>query len=372
MMSIQLKDGGAGSAKAPPLVAVREARKAARRAGLHYVTDEAAGITRHRTGSVMTYRGPRGQVIRNPDTLARIRRFAIPPAWTGVWICRDPRGHLQATGRDARGRKQYRYHDDWRATRDEGKFARMIAFGGALPRIRRQVARDLRREGREKVLATVVRLLETTLIRVGNEEYRRTNHSVGLSTMRDRHVSIRGDVLHFDFRGKGGKHHEIDLRDRRLAKIVRSLQELPGQELFQYIDADGRRQKITSTDINAYLHAIGGAEFSAKDFRTWAATVLAAVALNETGKCEAKQARHNLLTAIAQVAQRLGNTPAICRRSYIHPTVMECYLNGQTTVALGARTGARLRRGMYGLSEEERAVLALLKAQAKAPVRFAR
>lgn len=339
----------------------RRAKIAARKAGLHYVSDLSPGITRERARSEMIYRTPGGKVIKDAATLKRVHRLAIPPAWTDVWICRDPQGHLQATGRDARGRKQYRYHGEWRATRDENKFARMLAFGRALPRIRRQVARDLSRTGREKVLATVVRLLETTLIRVGNEEYRRTNHSFGLSTMRARHVSVRGDVLHFDFRGKGGKHHEIDLEDRRLARVVRRLQALPGQELFQYLDADGRRHKITPTDINAYLHEIAGAEFSAKDFRTWAGTVLAAVALQEAGPCAGKQVQGNVAAAIARVAQRLGNTPAICRRSYIHPVVIEHYQKAQLTIALRGRAAARLRRSAYALRSEERAVLALLR-----------
>ncbi len=311
----------------------------------------------------MIYRGSNGRRVTASTALARIRRLAIPPAWTEVWISRDPAGHLQATGRDARGRKQYRYHPDWRTTRDDAKFNRTIAFGRALPRIRRCVARDLRRKGlgREKVLAAMVRLLETTLIRVGNEEYLRANHSVGLSTMWNRNVIVRGDVLHFTFRGKGGRPHEIDLEDHRLAQIVRRIQELPGQVLFQYVDARERRQKITSTDVNAYLHTVAGAEFSAKDFRTWAGTVLAAVALHKLGKRDRPaHTRRHVVAAIEEVARRLRNTPAICRRCYIHPAVMEGYFDGQ---AIELKAGRASRSNSTALTGEEKAVLAFLRGR---------
>jgi DNA topoisomerase-1 len=346
-----------------------EAKTAAAEAGLRYVTDQSPGITRRRVGDDFVYNDSGGRRIKDFEALARIRSLAIPPAWQDVWICSQARGHLQATGRDARGRKQHRYHPKWRETRDSVKFNRTIAFGRALPRIRRRVARDLRRPGlgREKVLAAMVRLLETTHIRIGNEEYLKQNHSVGLSTMRDRHVSIRGGVIHFNFRGKSGKQHEIDLEDARLARIVRRTQELPGQELFQYLDEHGVNQKVSSTDVNAYLREIAGAEFSAKDFRTWAGTVLAALALRELEKASTqKQVKRNLVVAIENVARRLGNTPAICRKCYIHPAIMESYLDGKTIEVLKAQAAAELRAPQSGLSVEEKAVLAFLQTHLRA------
>lgn len=350
----------------PPPAISAEARAAADDADLIYVTDHAPGITRRRVGKGFVFLDAKGRRVADDDTLARIRSLAIPPAWREVWICPQARGHLQATGRDARGRKQHRYHPRWRETRDRAKFSRTIAFGRALPRIRRRVARDLRRPGlgREKVLATMVRLLETTLIRVGNEEYLKQNGSVGLSTMRDRHVSVRRGVIRFNFRGKSGKRHEINLADPRLAKIVRRTQELPGQELFQYLDDAETPQSISSTDVNAYLREIAGAEFSAKDFRTWAGTVIAALALRE---CEAfttkKEAKRNLVGAIESVARRLGNTPAICRKCYIHPAIMDSYLDGKTIEVIRARAATALHTARSGLSSEEKAVLALLRAR---------
>lgn len=296
--------------------------------------------------------------------LGRIKRLAIPPAWTDVWICPLENGHIQATGRDDRGRKQYRYHADWSAVRDGAKYERMIAFGKALPKIRRQVRRDLSRRqlDRRKVLAAMVRLLETTLVRIGNEEYAKQNHSFGLSTMRDRHVKIGRGTLHFEFRGKGGKNHEIDLHDPRLASIVRQAQDLPGQDLFQYLDENGDAQKIGSTDVNEYLREIAGEEFSAKDFRTWAGTVLAAVMLRAFEKFETKtQAKKNLVRAIEGVASRLGNTPAICRKCYIHPVVMESYLAGQTVEQIEAKAKEALTGGLTKLNAEEKAVLAFLQ-----------
>ncbi len=359
----------ATSRVSPPAV-VAEAQAVADEAGLRYVTDQSPGIRRYPSaGGGFVYRDVGGRLVKNDETLARIRSLAIPPAWVGVWICPNARGHLQATGRDARGRKQHRYHPKWRETRDSVKFNRTIAFGRALPRIRRRVARDLRRPGlgREKVLAAMVRLLETTLIRIGNEEYLKQNHSVGLSTMRDRHVSIRGGVIHFNFRGKGGKRHEIDLEDPRLARIVRRTQELPGQELFQYLDENDEQHKVSSTDLNAYLRDIAGAEFSAKDFRTWSATVLAALALRELAPSKSvKQARRNLVSAIENVARRLGNTPAICRKCYIHPAVMDSYLDGKTIQVMKARAAADLHAPHSGLSVEEKAVLAFLQSRLRA------
>jgi len=280
----------------------------------------------------MSYRHADGRPVRDAGTLARIRGLAIPPAWTQVWICPLAEGHLQASGRDARGRKQYRYHPNWSVMRDGAKFERTIAFGRALPRIRQQVARDLARPrlDRRKVLAAVVRLLETTMIRIGNEEYVRENQSFGLSTMEDRHVEVTAGTLRFQFVGKSGKAHDIALHDPRLARVVRRAQELPGQELFQYLDARGRTRPVDSGMINAYLRAVAGAEFSAKDFRTWAGTVLAATALGDAAPCKsATQAKRTLAEAIAAVARLLGNTPAVCRKSYIHPVIVESYLQGQ-------------------------------------------
>ena len=337
-------------------------------AGLRYVSDRSPGITREKKGKGVNYRQADGRLVRDRDTLARIRSLAIPPAWTDVWICPLANGHIQAIGRDVRGRKQYRYHPDWSAIRDGAKFERTIAFGKALPQIRRRVARDLARRGldRRKVLAAVMRLLETTLVRIGNEEYARQNRSFGLSTMRDRHVKIGRGILHFEFRGKSGREHEINLRDPRLAKIVRQTQELPGQDLFQYLGDDGQPQKVTSTDVNDYLREIAGEEFSAKDFRTWAGTVLAAVALRELGRFESKtQAKRNLVQAIERVASRLGNTPAICRKCYIHPVVMNRYLEGETLEQIGAKAEQELSRHPTNLSHDERRVLSFLKRHLK-------
>jgi DNA topoisomerase-1 len=310
---------------------------AAQDAGLRYVSDETPGIRRRRTGKGFSYIGPNGKPIRDPEQLARIKGLGVPPAYTDVWICPRPDGHIQATGRDARGRKQYRYHPRWREVRDAAKYDRMLAFGQALPAIRARVERNLSLPGlpRKKVLATVVRLLETTLIRVGNQEYARRNHSFGLTTMRDRHVKVAGSKLRFRFHGKSGKPHTIDLSDRRLARVVRSCQELPGQELFQYLDEDGARQTIGSADVNDYLREITGQDFTAKDFRTWAGTLLAAQALNEFQAFDSPaQARKNITRAIKIVAQRLGNTPSICRKCYIHPQLLDAYMSGSLSAML--------------------------------------
>lgn len=310
------------------------------------------------------YVGVDGRPVRDLAAVRRIKALAIPPAWTDVWICPIPNGHLQATGRDARGRKQYRYHPRWREVRDETKYGRMIAFGEALPRIRARVGRDLGLPGipREKVLATVVRLLETTGIRVGNEEYARENHSFGLTTMRDRHVEVAGPTLRFQFRGKGGKAQSIDLNDQRLAKIVKRCQDLPGYELFQYLDENGRRQTIDSADVNAYLRQITGQDFTAKDFRTWAGTVLATLALQEFAEFASQaQAKKNVVQAIKTVAERLGNTPTICRKCYVHPAVLDAYLDGSMLRTLERRAEREMRESLSGLRAEEAAVLALLQ-----------
>src|SRR5436309_9404807 len=301
----------------------------AEEAGLRYVVDEQPGYTRKRKGDDFEYFDTEGKRIRDETRLLRLKRLAIPPAYTDVWICPSPNGHLQATGRDARGRKQYRYHERWREVRDENKYDRMVVFGKALPKIRRRVDRDLKRRGlpREKVLATVVQLLERTFIRIGNEEYAKENKSSGLTTMRNHHVDATATKLKFSFRGKSGKQHEVDVTDRRLAKIIRQLQDLPGQEVFQYLNDRDERRKVTSGDVNEYLREITGEDFTAKDFRTWAGTVLAAMALNaqEAFKTK-KQARSNVRTAIAAVAEILGNTVASCRKCYVHPAVLEAYL----------------------------------------------
>jgi DNA topoisomerase I len=349
--------------KIPPRAAP-EAVQAAKSAGLRYVTDASPGITRQKAGAGFTFRAPDGKRVTDLDTLRRIKRLVIPPAWTDVWICPIPAGHIQATGRDARGRKQYRYHPDWQSTRDETKYERVIAFGQALPGIRRRVAQDLKRPGlpREKVLAAVVRLLETTLIRIGNEEYAKNNHSFGLSTMRDKHVSVSRGNLHFEFRGKAGKRHEIDLHDPRLADIVRQAQDLPGQDLFQYLDEDGEPQKITSEDVNAYLREIAGNDFSAKDFRTWAGTVLAAVALRQFEQFDNKtQAKKNIVRAIETVSERLGNTPAVCKKCYIHPVILNSYLDGTTVETLKKESEKQLRSQLAKLRPEEAAVLAFIQ-----------
>jgi DNA topoisomerase I len=338
--------------------------EAACAASLHYVLDAMPGIRRKRAGKGFSYAGPDGNPIHHPSELKRIRALAIPPAWTDVWICPHPNGHIQATGRDAKGRKQYRYHPRWREVRDENKYGRMLAFGRVLPRIRRRVRRDLSLPGlpRQKVLAAVVRLLETTLIRVGNEEYARSNRSFGLTTMRDRHVNINGSKISFQFNGKSRKVHSIDLNDKRLARVVKRSRDLPGYPLFQYLDEDGNRQSIDSADVNEYLRSISGEEFTAKDFRTWAGTVLAAYALHELEAFDSDaQAKKNVVRAIENVAERLGNTAAICRKCYVHPEIIDAYLDGSLVETLKARAERELASSLRGLRAEEAAVLALLQ-----------
>ena len=335
----------------------------ARAAGLRYSSDDRPGITRRKRGDSFAYRDPQGRPITDERTIKRINALRIPPAYSDVWIATDPRGHLQATGRDARGRKQYRYHPRWREVRDETKFERMIDFGNALPALRERTRHDLARHGlpREKVLATVVQLLEKTLIRVGNEEYARENRSYGLTTLRNKHVKATDTNLRFAFRGKSGIEHQITLRDRRLARIVKQLRDLPGQELFQYVDDDGRRQSLDSADVNAYLHEITGQDFTAKDFRTWAGTVLCAMTLREFDVCSSEtEAKKNVVAAVKRVSERLGNTPAVCRKSYIHPAILEGYLDGSMLHTLHDLADETLSAESGGLEEAEEALLALL------------
>jgi DNA topoisomerase-1 len=331
----------------------------AKAAGLRYVGDGRRGIRRVKAGAGFRYVHPGGRVVNDEPTLARIKRLAIPPAWTDVWISADSRAHLQATGRDARGRKQYRYHARWREVRHQTKYDRLVPFARALPSLRRRVAADLRdtQLSKDKVLAAVVQLLERTFIRVGNPEYARTNKSFGLTTLKDGHVRIRGAELRFEFRGKSGIKQAVAFSDARLAKIVKRCQELPGQELFQYVDEDGRRRAITSADVNRYLREATGGEFTAKDFRTWAGTLLAALALRgEEPQSSAKKSKSVIVRAVERVASHLGNTPTVCRTCYIHPYVLESYADG----TLPARLAASKRR-VRGLSPDESAVLALLE-----------
>jgi DNA topoisomerase I len=340
----------------------------AKAAGLRYVTDAGPGFTRRPRGKSFTYLGLDGKPIRDPDDLSRIKALVIPPAWSDVWICPRADGHLQATGRDARGRKQYRYHPQWRAVRDESKYDRMMVFAAALPTIRKRTDADLSRPGlpREKVLASVVRLLETTLIRVGNEEYARSNKSFGLTTMRDRHVHVGKKEVRFEFRGKSGIKHEIDLSDPRLARIVGKCRDLPGQRLFQYLDEEGVPQSIDSADVNEYLREVAGREFTAKDFRTWAGTVLASLALQEFEEFDSKaQAKKNIVRAIEHVAERLGNTPSVCRKCYVHPEVIESYLDGSMLQTLRQRAEAEMSDSLNDLRPEEAAVVALLQQRLK-------
>jgi DNA topoisomerase-1 len=356
--------------------------QSARTARLRYVADGRPGITR-RMGRLGFEYYQRGRRIRNSGTLKRIAKLAIPPAWTEVWICPDPRGHVQATGRDARGRKQYRYHADWRATRDETKYGRMLEFAAALPKIRARTAADLEQSGitRDKVLATVVQLLERSAIRIGNEEYVRANGSFGLTTLKDKHVDVRGSTLRFEFRGKSGKRHSVRLDDRRLARIVKQCRDLPGQELFQYVDG-GHRRKVGSGDVNEYLKAITGEAFTAKDFRTWSGTVLACAAFREicaahrpagresgrsrsaNGRASKSAANKHVLQAIDAVAGVLGNTRAVCRKSYIHPAIVDAFVDGTLPTICQRYWAARGRRA-GGLSADEAAVVAVLRGAAQ-------
>ena len=348
-------------AAAPPGT---DGQAAARSAGLRYVNDSMAGIRREPAQDGFRYLDPSGHEVEDETTLARIKALVIPPAWTEVWICKQANGHLQATGRDARGRKQYRYHARWRALRDDVKYERMISFGRALPLVRRRVDEDLKLPGlpREKVLATIVYLLEATMMRIGNEEYARTNQSFGLTTLRGRHVRIDGSEVQFRFRGKSGVNHAVTVADKRLARIISRIRELPGQELFHYIGDDGATHNIDSADVNDYLREITGEDYTAKDFRTWAGTVLAALALQEFEKFDSEtQARKNIVRAIEMVAEKLGNTPSICRKCYVHPAVIEAYLDGTVLEALRERTRQELVEDLHALQPEEAAVVAMLQ-----------
>jgi len=340
--------------------------ESARAAGLRYVTDDEPGIRRKKRGKGFTYVDPQGRTVKDEKTLERIRKLAIPPAWTDVWICSRPNGHLQATGRDARGRKQYRYHAEWREVRDETKFGRMIAFGEALPKLHERLEQDMSQRGlgREKVLATVVKLLETTLIRVGNKEYVKQNNSFGLTTLRDRHVDVDGSTLRFELRGKSGKEHSVEVQDRRLARIVKQCRDLPGQKLFQYLDENKERQSVSSEDVNAYLRETTGEDFTAKDFRTWGGTVLALSALLEVGACESeREASKAVVEAVKRVAGQLGNRPAICRKYYVHPVVIQSFLEGTLRDTLEEAVEGEEDDGSNGLRRLEAQVLRLLKGR---------
>ncbi|MBE7209553.1 MAG: DNA topoisomerase IB [Gluconacetobacter diazotrophicus] len=339
-------------------------REAARAARLHYVDPGKPGFTRRKTGTGFAYADADGRKVSDTGVIERLRKLAIPPAYTDVWICPDPRGHLQAVGRDTRGRKQYRYHADWRAVRDEAKYGKMALFADKLPALRRQVAKDLALPGlpRAKVLATAVALLEKTMMRVGNDEYAKTNKSYGITTLKNRHATVKGATLVLDFRAKHGVQQHVEVKDRRLAGIIRKLQDLTGQELFQYVGEDGERHDVSSGDVNEYLREVTGEEITAKDFRTWAATNLAALALQEFERFDSEAvAKKTMLRVIETVAKTLGNTPAICRKCYIHPRIFEGYLDGTLADALKGRAEAVLEEGDgLGLSAEEVAVVAFL------------
>jgi DNA topoisomerase-1 len=330
------------------------------------VSDARPGIRRKRAGSGFTYIRPDGSRLAEANALKRIKSLAIPPAWTDVWICPVSDGHIQATGRDAKGRKQYRYHPRFREVRESTKYEHVVAFAEALPGIRKTVKEHMALHGlpREKVLATVVHLLETTLIRVGNDEYADQNNSYGLTTLKNRHVAVDGSEVRFRFSGKSGKHWSLHLRDRRVAKIIKACQELPGQELLQYLDEAGHCQDVTSTDVNNYLKEITGRDITAKDFRTWAGTVLAAMALSELESFDnAAQAKRHLRAAIESVASKLGNTPTICRKCYVHPEVLSSYLDGKLVLQVRSRAEKELRADLQRLKPEEAAVLALLRGR---------
>ncbi|WP_427912890.1 DNA topoisomerase IB [Ramlibacter sp. MMS24-I3-19] len=338
---------------------------AARSAGLRYVSDEQPGISRVKAGEGFSYRKSNGSTVTDERTLERIRKLAIPPAWTDVWICNAADGHLQATGRDVKGRKQYRYHPRFREVREETKYEHMMAFARALPAIRKAIGEHMALRGlpREKVLATVVHLLESTLIRVGNDDYAKENKSYGLTTLRNQHVAVDGTQLRFNFKGKSGKTWRLQIKDRRVAKVVRACQELPGQRLFQYTDDDGELREVTSSDVNAYLREITGREITAKDFRTWAGTVMAALALQEVEAAETQAAaKKNVRAAIERVAGRLGNTPAICRKCYVHPEVLQAYAEGQLLLQIEQKVEGELDKAT-SLRPEEAAVLTLLQGR---------
>lgn len=351
----------------PKDAVIPDPRDAAMEAGLIYVNDDLPGITRRRSGKGFSYRGPDGRTITDASERKRLAALGIAPAYEDVWICPDPRGHIQATGRDAKGRKQYRYHPDFRALRDSAKYDHMLEFAHALPQIRERVDADMSRRGlpAQKVLATVVHLLENTMIRVGNADYARQNKSHGLTTLQDRHVRVEGNQVRFRFKGKSGKEWNLGLRDRRVARIVRAAQDIPGQHLFQYLDDDGNRQKVTSTEVNDYLRDISGQNVTAKDFRTWTGTVLAALALMDYERFDSvAAAKRNVRDAIETVAARLGNTPTICRKCYVHPLVIDAYLADELKLDLHDEIEDNLQQP--GLRPEERQVLEFLKKRLKA------
>ncbi len=355
---------GKEKTKIAELEVATDPKEAAEEAGLRYVSDEQPGYTRKRSGDGFVYFDVEGKPIRDEQRVLRINRLAIPPAYRDVWICPSPNGHLQATGRDDRGRKQYRYHERWREVRDENKYEKMLVFGETLGKIRRRVKKDMTLRGlpRNKVLATVVHLLETTFIRVGNEEYARENKSFGLTTMRNRHVDVKGSTVSFNFRGKSGVIHEREVEDPRVAKVIRKLTDLPGQELFQYVDDEGEAHNVSSQDVNEYMREISGEEFTAKDFRTWAGTVMAAIALNEVGAFENKtQAKKNVRDAVHAVAKVLGNTPTVCRKCYVHPIVLGTYLSGAAIEGLKKRAEETLAESLDDLSSAEATVLDFLR-----------
>jgi DNA topoisomerase-1 len=337
---------------------------AAKAAGLRYVSDEQPGIRRQRRGKGFSYIDPAGQIIDDPAERERIEALVIPPAWSDVWICALPNGHLQATGRDGKGRKQYRYHAQWSEHRGQTKYHHLIPFGESLPRIRERVEEDLALRGlpRQKVLATAVRLLETTCVRIGNKEYARANHSFGLTTLRDRHVNVSGSTIHFHFRGKSGQEQRIALQDRRLAGIVKRCRDIPGYELFQYLDEEGQRQAIDSGDVNEYLREVTGTEFSAKEFRTWGGTLLAAMALYEAGPAQSEsEAKKNIVEAVKEAAACLGNRPATCRNYYIHPAVLDAYTAGTLFEQVQRALVRAADTPTSGLYPEETALLAILR-----------
>ena len=338
--------------------------KSAQAVGLRYVTDERPGIRRERCGHGFRYRSAEGRIIRDRHTLERISSLVIPPAWHDVWICPIDHGHLQATGRDERERKQHLYHPRWREIRDQTKFDRLMDFARALPGIRKRLKCDLGRKGfcREKILATVVRLLEVSLIRVGNDEYARDNKSYGLTTMKNRHARVRGAKIKFQFRGKSGREHVVEVEDRRVARIVRACQDLPGQELFQYVDDEGQKHDVGSGDVNDYLREISGRDFTAKDFRTWAGTVSAFSELRQLGPVDSEtDVKKNVVAAVKATAQSLGNTPAVCRKSYNHPAVIEAYLDGSLIRKLNERKHKTSSTSSCHLRPDEAVVLRFLK-----------
>jgi DNA topoisomerase I len=355
------KNGSKVESMADPIVAAKSS-------GLRYVTDAIPGYRRKRSGPTFRYFDQNGKPIRDKEDLARIKALAIPPAWSDVWISPFANSHLQATGRDARRRKQYRYHKRWSEMRDQTKYERMLLVGEKLPELRARIARDLSKPGlaREKVIATVVKLLETTFIRVGNEEYARENRSFGLTTLRNNHVKVTGDKIRFRFRGKSGVGHELEMENPRIARIVKRCQELPGQQLFEYVDDDGETRTVESSDVNEYLREVTGEDFTAKDFRTWAGTVLAARALSEADAANSKtHAKRIVAQAIDQVAKKLGNTRTVCQKCYVHPAIVNAYTDGSLARAF-ARRARRNGNGTAALSANEKAVVALLQRQLKA------